>query len=58
MMKHTLVLIGWLGTKRAYLDIPREEAIRRYKESDGDIDEEHIEEFTFTDEFGTYAAWA
>ena len=33
--KNRLVIIGWMGTKRAYLNVERDEAIRRYCESEG-----------------------
>lgn len=56
-VKHKLITIGWLGGKRAYLDVSREEAIRRYTEAEGnEPDEQHIEEFEFVDEFYTYEA--
>lgn len=59
-MPHTLHVIGWIGNKRCYLDIPREEAARRYADSE----EEHVAEFghpeiltfEFTDEFRAYDA--
>lgn len=30
-----LIAIGWRGVKTCYLNVTREEAIRRYTESDG-----------------------
>lgn len=61
--KHTLTVIGWMGTKRAYLDVTEEEAIRRYCETEG-TDPEMLksdglkaETFPFTDEFCVYDAW-
>lgn len=56
--RHTLTVIGWMGVKHAYLDVPYDEAVRRYGESEGTAPiPEMIETFTFTDEFGVYAAW-
>ena len=58
-MKHKLVTIGYLGGKRAYLDIPLEAAIVRYMASE-EIEEapdpKLIDEFEFDDEFYTYEA--
>jgi hypothetical protein len=49
---HTLTLIGWTGLKRAYLDVPIEDAIARYVASEGaDGGEKEIERFEFVDEF-------
>ena len=55
-----LIAIGYLGCQTVYLNVTREEAIRRYREADGM--EEHeilkddlITEFEFTDEFTAYA---
>lgn len=61
-MTHTLVVIGIPGVKTAYLDIPREEAIRRYCEREGYHRDDlaatgMVEEFTFTDAFHVYDAW-
>ena len=58
-MKHTLIVIGWTGVQRAYLDVPREEAIARYTKSECETPEDgQIEQFEFDDEFGVYSAWA
>ncbi|MBI4020717.1 MAG: hypothetical protein HY369_00575 [Candidatus Aenigmarchaeota archaeon] len=55
---HRLVVVGLIGLKRAYLDIPREEALRRYMESEHEFTEakiaDNVLEFEFTDEFGVY----
>lgn len=57
-MRHTLIVIGWIGDKRAYLDVTREEAIRRFTESEEVAPkDDEIGEFTFTDEFNVYDAW-
>jgi hypothetical protein len=63
-MKNKLISIGWLGIKRCYLNVSREEAIRRFvrDECDGnpEITDETltkdrlIEEFEFDDEFYAY----
>jgi hypothetical protein len=58
--KHTLVVIGYIGMKIAYLDIEREEAIRRYKEThteETDDVTDRIYEIHFTDSFQVYEAW-
>lgn len=62
---NTLIVIGWTGIQRAYLNVPRDEAIRRYRASEDQPEDVwdkaslgYIEEFTFKDEFGTYSAWA
>jgi hypothetical protein len=57
-----LVVIGWLGTQRCYLNISREEALRRYHAAEGTAltalsDEPPISEFEFDDEFAAYAAY-
>lgn len=54
---YTLVVIGYTGIKRAYLDIPIEEAKRRYEQEQGE-DDAPIRIFSFTDEFGVYDAWS
>lgn len=61
-MKHKLVTIGNIGMKHAYLDVPREEAIERFKASccnyfDTDQElEQSVYEFEFDDEFYVYDA--
>jgi hypothetical protein len=62
-MKNKLIVIGWMGTKMAYLNVPREEAINRFMKSNftsrQDIEVfDFVREFEFEDEFGTYDAWA
>jgi hypothetical protein len=53
MAKHTLVVIGFMGRQIAYLDIPREEAERRYRAAnDGGLDVVGVLEFD--DEFECY----
>lgn len=56
-----LVIIGCLSVRRAYLNVSREEALRRFLESEnrGVLDDtEEISEFEFEDEFGVYDAWS
>jgi hypothetical protein len=62
-MKNKLIVIGWMGVKTAYLNVPREEAINRYMQSENvtseDIEDfDFVQEFDFEDEFGVYDAWA
>jgi hypothetical protein len=58
---HTLIVIGYRGVRHAYLDIPREEAITRFKKSRAEgwdeLPERLITEIHFLDEFGVYDAW-
>ena len=59
--RNTLITIGYIGCKQAYLNVPIEEAKARYRASDGlepdeEIDPSLIDEFTFIDEFQTYEA--
>lgn len=45
--EHKIISIGWLGTKTCYIDIPREEAIKRWAaEHDETPDDNMIEEVT------------
>jgi len=56
---HKLTVIGWLGVKRAYLDVSREEAIKRYEVNEGHTpDDTMIKQFVFSDEFGVYDAYS
>ena len=58
---NTLIVIGWLGSKRCYLNISESEAIARYiKDEDSDLEFvlEHIDTFTFDDEFCAYDAYS
>lgn len=52
-----LITIGELGARRAYLDVPLEEAKHRYNESEGTHPDESkttIKEYKIKDEFWTY----
>jgi hypothetical protein len=57
--QHTLVAIGYHGSMQCYVDVPREEAIRRYCEAEGTVvlHGEYVREFTFIDTFGAYDVW-
>jgi 1-deoxy-D-xylulose 5-phosphate reductoisomerase len=66
-MKNKLTVIGYRGDKSAYLNLSKEEAIRRFLDSNlnfQDCVEEdvekygNVEEFYFDDEFCVYDAWA
>jgi hypothetical protein len=52
-----IISIGWTGSKRCYLNISREEAVERYKKSEGVLDPPDVDEFEFGDEFGAYDLW-
>lgn len=58
---NTIISIGWLGGMRCYLNVPREEAIRRYMESESleEVpDGGRIHEIQVEDEWGSYdGAW-
>lgn len=60
-MKNKVISIGWLGLKRCYLNIEKDEAIRRYCESEhinaNDFDEDSIDIIEFEDEFGAYSIY-
>lgn len=57
-MKHTLVTIGYLGSRRAYLDLSKEEAFNRYLKAEGEVPPHSVRSFEFDDEFEVYDAWA
>lgn len=57
-----LIAIGYTGDRRCYLNVSREEAVRRYEESEGrpitdPTIHDTIQEFEFVDEFRTYEVW-
>lgn len=57
-MKHTLVVIGYMGQKRAYLDVSEEFARKMYERSEGAIDDYvEVKTIAFDDEFGAYDIW-
>lgn len=54
-----LVVIGWTGQRRAYLNTSEEEALARFKKSeDGWQDNPPVEIIDFDDSFGVYEVWA
>ncbi len=53
-MKNKLIVIGWLGAKKCFLNVTKEEALRRYKEANPHETHFCIEEHEFEDEFGAY----
>lgn len=60
--KNTLISIGFTGIMRCYLNVPSEEAKKRYMEEERISEEDFensvsIEQIEFTDEFGAYAIW-
>jgi hypothetical protein len=62
-MKNKLITIGYIGLKRAYLNISKEEAIKRYTSQSDYVEAyesdllDDIYEIEFDDEFGVYDAW-
>lgn len=55
---NTLILIGPIGDKRAYLNTPKEEALEAYRtETSNDPPEHQIREIHFTKSFSVYDAW-
>jgi hypothetical protein len=61
-MKNTIISIGFTGLMRCYLNVPLEEAKKRYMKEERISEEEFessvtIEQIEFTDEFGTYSIW-
>jgi hypothetical protein len=56
-VKNRLVVIGYSGSKRAYLNVSRSEAIRRYLASEEfPPSDDMIQEFEFVDEFWVHSA--
>jgi len=59
-MNH-LVVIGYMSIKRAYLNIPRDQAIKRFMQEEGETLETSellTKEFDFDDVFGVYDGWS
>jgi hypothetical protein len=58
-MSHTVVVIGNIGSKCVYLDVPVEEAVERFKRSElrGFNEYDNVVAFTIEDEFRAYDAW-
>ncbi len=57
-MRHTLVVIGWLGVRTAYLDVSKAEALALYAQENGECQDVPIKEFQFNEKFGVYDAWS
>lgn len=61
---HLAVLAGDIGRKTLYIDVPREEALRRWAENEEALlgapppDAPVVDEWRFTDEVQVYEAWA
>lgn len=55
-VKNKLIVIGWMGGMTAYLNVSREEAIRRYTTENDDT--YSVKEIEFDNEFEVYDAWA
>ena len=59
---NTLIVIGWLGARKAYLNLSEEEALKRYCAAEGCTEAEAKEagffKFEFEDEFNVYDAYA
>lgn len=55
---NTLVVIGWLGDRTAYVNVPREEAIDRYRKSRGMEPDELLESRLISESFFTDELWA
>ena len=57
-MKNTLVYIGFTGDYSCYLNVPKDEAIKRYLIENDWVTQDEAEastkEFTFVDEFYAY----
>lgn len=62
-VNNILISIGYLGTKTCYLNISREEAIKRYLKDNPELTNSldyygiQIDEFEFGDEFECYAVY-
>jgi hypothetical protein len=57
MKKHKLVLVGFLSSYVAYLDISEEEASRRYAEENLDFPICRIKTIEFDESFEVYDAY-
>lgn len=64
-MKNKLVVIGYLGGKTCYLNMPREEAIKLYNEANSEANSNistddpdiRVTEFEFDNVFAAYDAY-
>lgn len=62
-MKNKLVIIGWMGDNTCYLNVSKEEAVRRWKAVNPEsyeinVDSDDVRELEFEDEFGAYDIWS
>lgn len=62
MKRNTIIEIGYLGCKICYLNVPKEEAIKRYCETTDSTEEEIadeslLDEVEFNDEFESECVW-
>lgn len=61
-MQNTLILIGFIGMKKCYLNITKEEAIERYcaymSLDVAAFNEDSVEVIEFDDEFEAYDVWS
>ncbi len=55
---HTIIAIGFLGLFVCYVDVPMEEAKRRYAARDEwPVEDADINVVTFSDTFTAYSVW-
>ena len=55
-----IIHIGFMGLQSCYLNVSKEEAIKRYKKDNDISDDEQmydVREFEFDDEFEAYDIW-
>jgi len=52
--KHLMISIGYTGLMRCFIDMPIEEAKKRYMESDDSLEGVGVTVFGFDDEFNAY----
>lgn len=55
--KHTLTVIGYMGIKRAYLDMPFPEAKALFEKENGEVEAYNCRIFSFDRTFAVYDAW-
>lgn len=60
-MKNKLIVIGYIGSKTCFLNMPKEEAIKLYNEINRDVnltaDDVEVTEFEFDNIFDAYDAY-
>ena len=57
IVEHRLIVIGWLGSQTAYLDLSEEEARARYNKENPHDTDAPVKTLSFKDSFGVYNAW-